>query len=81
MKRKGFKLALAAACLLPALLLCLSGLSHLIWGRSLQATAYEQILRHRNAHPRTVEQEDAVLRARLEAGEKPVSLPDRSSQA
>ena len=76
MKRKHLKLALAAACLLLALLLCLWGASHLIWGRSLQATVYEQLLRHRNAHPRTAEQEDAVLRARLEAGEKPVSLPD-----
>ena len=76
MKRKHLKLTLAAACLLLALLLCLWGTSHLIWGRSLQATVYEQVLRHRNAHPRTAEQEDAVLRARLEAGEKPYALPE-----
>lgn len=65
-------IALAAVAAMAALA---AGLSRLIYGRSLRATAYEWKLRRDYATDRTAEEEVARLEARRAKDAKPYALP------
>ena len=72
------KLLRAATILLLAaglLLIGAFGVSHMVYGRSLKASAYELVLRYRNRNHPTPEAETARLEAKRAAGEKPYQLP------
>jgi len=71
-------LRIAAIALVAALIVAggAAALSHIVYGRSLKATAYELVLRRRFATDRTPEEEVRRLEAVRAAGETPYALPE-----
>ena len=75
--KKWLKIPLALLCAILMLIALAAGLSRVIYGRSLQASVYEVMLRHRFATDRTAESEVRRLKALRDESEKVAALPKK----
>ena len=73
--KKWLKIPLVLLCAVLVLIVLAAGLSRVVYGRSLQASVYEVMLRRRFATDRTAESEIQRLEALRDEPEKTASLP------
>ena len=75
--KKWLKIPLVLLCAVLVLIVLAAGLSRVVYGRSLQASVYEVMLRRRFATDRTAESEIQRLEALRDEPEKTASLPKK----